>query len=234
MGNQSCCAKDLRVDIMTTFERDAVVDYGRSSEVTVSQRTGSQKCTQRRDFNPLHVDHPSTASVGTYNSDSDRDWSDRGSNYSLQYRYMSDALPELHGALNLDKSPEPMYAVTDSHTRSKQSVGTRQQEEEVQKQGTPTTEKPELERQRSNAIQIKSVEAPKEFREGNQFWVQDPLGHWERVTIETWNHWNGTWQVRDSFGESYPASPIALKNENEYAFLSRERVFEDRRFSLTG
>jgi len=86
-------------------------------------------------------------------------------------------------------------------------------------------------RMRGNAIDLIPVESPGgKFLHGKEFWLQNPEGGWERVTIENWNHWNGTWQVRGADGTAFPAAPIALKTEEEYRFLSRERNVRSRSF----
>jgi len=90
---------------------------------------------------------------------------------------------------------------------------------------------PTLERIRSNAMQSKLVEAPQgKFLSEHEFYIQTADCNWERVCIESWNPWNGTWQVRGEDGMSFPAAPIALKTKQEYEFLSRERVFMTRSF----
>jgi len=91
---------------------------------------------------------------------------------------------------------------------------------------------PTLERIRSNAMELKIFEAPQgKFVSEHEFYIQDADCNWEKVCIESWNPWNGTWQVRGEDGMTFPAAPIALKTKQEYGFLSRERVFTSRSFS---
>jgi len=90
---------------------------------------------------------------------------------------------------------------------------------------------PILERIRSNAIELQPVKAPGgKFLSEQQFYIQNANCEWEIVSIESWNPWNGTWQVMGEDGISFPAAPIALKTKEEYEFLSRERVFRTRSF----
>jgi len=86
-------------------------------------------------------------------------------------------------------------------------------------------------RKRGKAIMIKPIDRPGgKFLNGKHFYLQIAGGEWEKVTIEHWNSWNGTWQVRGSGGMAFPAAPIALKSEEEYGFLSRERSIKSRSF----
>jgi len=86
-------------------------------------------------------------------------------------------------------------------------------------------------RMRQDAIQVTPIEPPDgNFHTGQRFFLQNSGLEWEMVTLEHWNHWNGTWQVRGEDGISFPAAPIALKNDEEYEFLSRERIFRSRSF----
>lgn len=89
-------------------------------------------------------------------------------------------------------------------------------------------------RERGNAIEVKPIDCPAgKVQPGNQYYLQNGELQWEAVTIESWNFWNGTWQVRGENGEAFPATPSALKSEEEYRFLSRERTFSYRSFSST-
>jgi len=91
--------------------------------------------------------------------------------------------------------------------------------------------KPSEVRRRGKAIQVKTVDRPGgKFLNGKEFWLQNNKGEWENVTIENWNPWNGTWQVRGAGGTAFPAAPIALKSEEEYGFLSRDRSIKSRSF----
>jgi len=86
-------------------------------------------------------------------------------------------------------------------------------------------------RKRGNAIEVTPVDPPSgKILTGKQFYLQNAELEWELVTIENWNSWNGTWEVRGADGMPFPASPIALKSEEEYIFLSRERKFSSRSF----
>jgi len=86
-------------------------------------------------------------------------------------------------------------------------------------------------RKRGKAIMIKPIDRPGgKFLNGKHFYLQIAGGEWEKVTIEHWNSWNGTWQVRGPGGIAFPAAPIALKSEEEYGFLSRERSTKSRSF----
>jgi len=86
-------------------------------------------------------------------------------------------------------------------------------------------------RKRGKAIMIKPIDRPGgKFLNGKHFYLQIAGGEWEKVTIEHWNSWNGTWQVRGSGGTAFPAAPIALKSEEEYGFLSRKRSIKSRSF----
>jgi len=92
-------------------------------------------------------------------------------------------------------------------------------------------EAPAVERTRSKAIVLKTVDPPEgRFQSDKEYYVQNDMGEWETVYIERWNPWNGTWQVRGANGKDFPAAPIALKNKEEYEFLSRKRIFSPRRF----
>jgi len=92
-------------------------------------------------------------------------------------------------------------------------------------------ELPTLERVRSSAVELKRIKRPGgKFLSDNHFYLQHATGEWERVTIESWNPWNGTWQVRGEDEKTFSAAPIALKNEEEYVFLSRKRSFKPRSF----
>jgi len=89
-------------------------------------------------------------------------------------------------------------------------------------------------RKRGNAIEIKPVACPiGNLLPGKQYYLQNGELQWEAVTIENWNFWNGTWQVRGENGVAFPARPSALKSEEEYRFFSRERSFSCRSFSST-
>jgi len=86
-------------------------------------------------------------------------------------------------------------------------------------------------RKRGIAIDVKPIDPPGgNILTGKQFYLQNPELEWEAVTIEKWNSWNGTWQVRGLDGTAFPASPKALKSEEEYRFFSRERNFSSRSF----
>jgi len=86
-------------------------------------------------------------------------------------------------------------------------------------------------RVRGKAIDVTTLESPGgKFQYGKKFYLQNAGGTWEIVTIENWNHWSGTWQVRGADGTAFPAAPIALKTEEEYGFLSRERLVRARSF----
>jgi len=92
-------------------------------------------------------------------------------------------------------------------------------------------ELPTLERVRSNAVELKRIKRPGgKFLSDNQFFLQHATGEWECVTIESWNPWNGTWQVKGEDDKTFPAAPIALKNKEEFVFLSRRRSIKPRSF----
>jgi len=87
------------------------------------------------------------------------------------------------------------------------------------------------ERIRSNAVDVKPVCRPGgKFLIEKQLYCQNLWMDWEKVTIESWNAWNGTWQVRGADGKLFPAAPIALKTKEEFKFLSRKRSFIARSF----
>jgi len=89
-------------------------------------------------------------------------------------------------------------------------------------------------RKRGNAIEVTPIDRPcGKFLPGEQYYLQNGELQWEAVTIESWNFWNGTWQVRGENGVAFPATPSALKTEEEYRFFSRERSFSFRSFSST-
>jgi len=98
--------------------------------------------------------------------------------------------------------------------------------------GESSHEKGAAVRMRRDAIQVTPIEPPDpKFMSGKQFFIQNSGYEWEMVILEHWNHWNGTWQVRGEDGISFPAPPIALKNDEEYEFLSRKRSFRLRSFN---
>jgi len=69
------------------------------------------------------------------------------------------------------------------------------------------------ERMRSGAIDIKTVNSPKgKFLSEKQFYIQRGNGEWESVSIEHWNPYNGTWQVKGSNDQTFAVAPIALKS----------------------
>jgi len=87
-------------------------------------------------------------------------------------------------------------------------------------------------RKRGNAIEVKPIDRPTgKFLPGKQYYLQNAELQWEAVTIESWNFWNGTWQVRGENGVAFPATPTALKSEEEYRFFTMERSFSFRSFS---
>jgi len=87
-------------------------------------------------------------------------------------------------------------------------------------------------RKRGNAIEVKPIHRPiGNFLPGKQFYLQNGDLEWEAVTIESWNFWNGTWQVRGEDGMDFPAKPNALKSKEEYTFFTRERRFSFRSFT---
>jgi len=76
---------------------------------------------------------------------------------------------------------------------------------------------PSSERLRSSAIDIKTFSSPDgKFLSEKQFYTQSGNGEWENVSIEDWNSWNGTWQVRGSDDRTFAAAPIALKSKEEF------------------
>jgi len=83
-------------------------------------------------------------------------------------------------------------------------------------------------RERQNAVRVDTYEMPSGVYKGDRRYIQFGNGMWETVTIDAWNHWNGTWQVLDTSGRSIQAAPLALKTENEYRFLSKERTIRYR------
>jgi len=85
-------------------------------------------------------------------------------------------------------------------------------------------------RERRNAVRLDSFEMPSGVYKGDRRYIQFGNDIWETVTIDGWNHWNGTWQVLDTNGRSIQAAPIALKTEDEYRFLSKERTIRYRSF----
>jgi len=85
-------------------------------------------------------------------------------------------------------------------------------------------------RERRNAVRLDSFEMPSGVYKGDRRYIQFGDDIWETVIIDGWNHWNGTWQVLDSNGRSIQAAPIALKTEDEYRFLSKERTIRYRSF----
>jgi len=85
-------------------------------------------------------------------------------------------------------------------------------------------------RERRNAVRLDSYEMPSGVYKGDRRYIQFGNDTWETVTIDSWNHWNGTWQVLDTNGRSIQAAPIALKTEDEYRFLSKERTIRYRSF----
>jgi len=89
---------------------------------------------------------------------------------------------------------------------------------------------PSNSRQRRNAMKVKTHDRPSGIYKGDRFYVQYGSGLWETVTIESWNHWNGTWQVRDNKGHTMQAASIALKTYEQYRYLSKERDFGNRSF----
>jgi len=87
-------------------------------------------------------------------------------------------------------------------------------------------------RKRGKAIDLIPIERPEgKFVNEKEFFLQNAEGGWENVTIENWNPWNGTWQVKGVDGTAFPAAPIALKTAEEYGFLSRERRVRPRTFT---
>jgi len=92
-------------------------------------------------------------------------------------------------------------------------------------------ETPTLGRGRSNAVELKPVKRPGgKFLTDDRYYLQHATGEWECVTIKSWNQWNGTWQVKGNDEKTFPAAPIALKNKEEYVFLSRRRSVKPRSF----
>jgi len=85
-------------------------------------------------------------------------------------------------------------------------------------------------RGRQNAVMVETYEMPSGVYKGDRRYIQFGNNTWETVTIDSWNHWNGTWQVLDTSGRSIQASPLALKTEDEYQFLSKERTIRYRSF----
>jgi len=92
-------------------------------------------------------------------------------------------------------------------------------------------ETPTLGRVRSNAVELKPVKRPGgKFLTDDRYYLQHATAEWECVTIESWNPWNGTWQVKGEDDKTFPAAPIALKNKEEFVFLSRRRSIKPRSF----
>jgi len=89
---------------------------------------------------------------------------------------------------------------------------------------------PSLGRDRTNAVRVETYEMPSGVYNGDQRYIQFGNDIWETVTIDCWNYWNGTWQVLDTSGRSIQAAPLALKTEDEYRFLSRNRKISYRSF----
>jgi len=87
-------------------------------------------------------------------------------------------------------------------------------------------------RVRRDAILVNTIDPPdRKLFLGKTFFLQNSAFDWERVTVEHWNCWNGTWQVRGEDGISFPAAPIALKNAKDHEFLTRERSIRLRSFN---
>jgi len=89
-------------------------------------------------------------------------------------------------------------------------------------------------RERRNAVRVETYEMPRGVCKGDRRYIQFGNDIWETVYIEGWNHWNGTWQVSDTNGHSMQAAPLALKTEEEYRFLSKEREIRYRSFGSFG
>jgi len=83
-------------------------------------------------------------------------------------------------------------------------------------------------RERQNAVRVDTFEMPSGVYKGDRRYIQFGNGLWETVTIDGWNCWNGTWQVSDTSGRSIQAAPLALKTEDEYRFLSKDRTIRYR------
>jgi len=101
----------------------------------------------------------------------------------------------------------------------------------ISRDGKCVNTKPLEVRKRGKAVVVKPVARPEgNIQNGKQFYLQNAGGEWEKVIIQNWNSWNGTWQVKGEEGRAFPAAPLALKSEEEYGFLSRERSIKTRSF----
>jgi len=85
-------------------------------------------------------------------------------------------------------------------------------------------------RQRRNAVKLETHDMPSGIYKGDRRYIQYGSGLWETVTVEAWNHWNGTWQVTGTNGRTMQAAPLSLKTNEEYRFLSKERAIGHRSF----
>lgn len=103
--------------------------------------------------------------------------------------------------------------------------------QEARKSRTTSFVQPSNVRQRRNAIKVDTYEKPSGLFKGDRRYIMFGSGLWETVTVDNWNHWSGTWQVIDSGGRSFQAAPLALKTEEEYRFLSKDRTCGHRSFA---
>jgi len=142
--------------------------------------------------------------------------------------------PHLHSSFSFPVEQDTAESMESSMLRyyTKLNDTTLIREESLSKKSISVGSTAAMERVRSNAIELTTVDPPSDkiFKD-TQLYVHNIDKEWEAVSIVSWNAWNGTWQVKGTDSECFPAAPSALKSKEQYEFLSRERIVYPRSFS---